>query len=168
MILFHCIINVNGENVQRFNLTKITTYQAGAIQASMHRSLQQRCDELLKPFGITKMQWLIIGNTLDAGKNGIRVSDLAVKLSTTIPYLTTALNLLESRGIVARLANSQDARSRLIKVKPDFAKKCKHIETALRQGLRGSIYSEIKPEDFEVYMKVMYRLNEAHKNEREQ
>ena len=76
------------------DLGKITTYQAGVAQAAMHRVLQKLCDNILQPFGISKMQWLIIGTALDAGKHGVRISDLAAQLGTTMPYLTTTVNLL--------------------------------------------------------------------------
>ncbi len=142
------------------DLRNITTYQAGAVQASMHRLLQKQCDDILKPFGITKMQWLIIGTVLDAGKKGIRISDLADKLATTIAYLTTSINLLESRGMLVRKDNASDSRSKLITVKPSFVSTCEKIEETLRDGLRKTIYANIDPAEFRIYMKVMYQLNQ--------
>lgn len=143
------------------NLHEITTYQAGAVQASVHRSLQQLCDQILEPFGITKMQWLIIGHILDAGTEGIRVSDLAKNLSTTIPFITNAVNVLEARSLVARRDNQQDSRSKLLIINPNFAPRCEEIETALRKGLRETLYASIEPEDFKIYIKVLFQMNEA-------
>lgn len=144
-----------------FNLSEITTYQAGAAQASMHRRVQQVCDELLAPFGITKMQWLIIGNILEAGEEGIRISDLARKLATTVPYLTNAVNILELRGFAVKSLNGTDSRSRLVKVDSNFKKKCPQIEKTLRAGLREKIYREVDPQEFQVYIKVMRQLSEV-------
>lgn len=140
------------------DLSTITTYQAGAVQASMHRLLQKQCDIILKPFGISKMQWMIIGHVLDAGSSGVRISDLSARLDTTIPYLTTALHLLESKGFLSREGNAQDGRSKLITVSPAFIPKCHEIEHALREGLRKTIYANVDAADFRVYMKVMYRI----------
>ena len=78
-------------------LSNITTYQAGTVQAAMHRLLQKQSDEVLKPFGLTKMHWMIIGNVIDAGDKGIRMSDLASLLGTSLPYLTKAVNALEKQ-----------------------------------------------------------------------
>lgn len=144
--------------VDKEDLSSITTYQAGVIQAYMHRRLQKVCDEILRPFGISKMQWLIIGTVLDAGKDGIRLSDLAEKVGTTMSYLTNAVNLLESRGILVRRDNTQDTRSKLIVVDGRFKSKCNEIEVTLRDGLRKTIYSEVDPQEFRVYMKVMAKL----------
>lgn len=143
------------------DLGKITTYQAGAAQAAMHRALQKVCDDILKPFGITKMQWLIIGTVLDAGSKGMRVSDMAQSLGTTIPYVTTAINLLESRHMLLRIENDNDSRSRLVIIHPSFAPKTGDIEATLRNGLRKTIYAGIDVNDFRTYMKVLYQLKDV-------
>lgn len=139
-------------------LSKITTYQSGVTQAFVHRRLQKICDDILQPYRITKMQWLIIGTVLDTGQSGIRISDLAVKLGTTMSYLTNSVNLLESRGILERRNNSSDTRSRMIVVDKKYIKTCAVIEAALRKGLKKSIYSRIDPAEFAIYIKVMNEL----------
>lgn len=148
--------------MNNIDLSKITTYQSGATQAFVHRELQKICDEILRPYKITKMQWLIIGNVLDTQKKGIRVSDLAEKLGTTISFLTTSVNLLESRGILKRLDNVSDTRSKLIVVNKHYVPRCQEIEATLRGGLRNTIYSEINPTEFRIYIKVLTEL--AHVN----
>jgi DNA-binding MarR family transcriptional regulator len=141
-----------------FSLRDITTYQAGAIQASVHRTLQKHCDEILKPYGITKMHWLIIGSIIDSGEQGARITDIAKKLDTTLPYLTNTLNVLEARQIVTRANNQGDSRSKLVKIDPTFLPQCAEIEKTLRDKLRESIYAQIDPAEFLTYMKVMHQL----------
>lgn len=141
-------------------LQDITTYQAGIAQAAAHRTLQKYCDHVLKPYGITKMQWLIIGTVLDAGPNGIRISNLSQMLGTTMPYMTTSVNLLELKNILARSSNKQDSRSKLVTVSSDFAAQCEEIEMTLRDSLRRTIYADIDPTEFHVYMKVLFQLRE--------
>lgn len=142
-------------------LRNITTYQAGATQASVHRSLQKLCDRILEPFDITKMQWLIIGHVLDAGVAGVRISDLAQRLSTTVPYITTAVNILEARGYLTRKCNHLDSRSKLLVLNPDVISRCQAIEETLRKGLHGALYSQVDQAEFLIYMKVLYQLDEA-------
>ncbi len=146
------------------NLSKITTYQAGVQQASTHRILQKHCDSILKPYGISKMHWLIIGTVLDSGKKGMRITELADTLNTTMSYITTAVNLLESKKMLVRKDSSTDNRSKLISISPGFVRKCAEIETTLRTGLKKSIYAKIDEDDFLIYMKVMYQLSLVDKN----
>ncbi|MDQ3094164.1 MAG: MarR family transcriptional regulator [bacterium] len=151
------------KDMEKNELSKITTYQAGMVQAYVNRTLQKYCDEILSPFGISKMHWMIIGNVMDAGKKGVRISDLAENLGTTIPYLTTNVNILEKIGFLIRVDNKEDSRSKYIKVMPNQIAKCRKIEKTLREGLRKTIYATIDPEEFRIYMKVMYQLKSVDK-----
>lgn len=142
------------------NLSKVTTYHAGIMQATMHRKLQRFSDEVLAPYGLTKMHWLIVGTVLDHRATGVRITDLSKLLGTNLSYMTNTVNLLESRKILARMENTVDSRSRLITVHPKFSPQCKKIEASLRQALRDKIYSKIDVKDFQTYMKVMFQLGQ--------
>lgn len=139
---------------------QVTTYQTGAAQASMHRILQKYCDDILRRYGISKMHWLIIGAVLDAEtQGGIRLTDLSDKLGTTLSYVTTAVNLLESKGTLVRRHHGSDNRAKLIAIDPLFKPRCYEIEQTLREALRRSIYAKVKPEEFRIYTKVLFQLS---------
>ena len=138
---------------------KLTTYQAGIDQANMNRKLQKICDDILRPYGITKMQWLIIGAILDHDEEGVRLSELAEELGTSMPYLTAAVNQLEAREILQRQSNEKDVRSKLITVADDYKATCHEIEKTLRNGLRKTIYAKVDPQEFRIYLKVMSELS---------
>lgn len=152
-------------NPDEFSLGELTTYQVGAMQAAAHRALKKHGDELLKEYGITSMQWHIIGAVLDEGKRGARISELATKLDTTMAFLTTNVNLLELKGALERAENEKDARSRLIRVAPAFRPKCAEIEKALRVKLRNSIYSRLTPEELHTYIKATAKFAQIDSNE---
>ncbi len=147
-------------------LADVTTYQAGVLQASTHRILQKQCDLILKQYGITKMQWLIIGSALDSGAKGIRLTDLSKTLDTTISYITVSVNLLVSMGILSRTDSATDSRSKLVTVNKAFEDKCEEIEATLREGLRISLYADISPEDLATYIKVMFQISNLDKQNR--
>lgn len=149
----------NSNPKKESEISAITTYQAGILQSSAHRLLQKYSDEVLRPYGITKMQWMITGSVLDAGKDGIRITDLAKMLDTTLSYLTNTINLLESKGILQRTTNSQDERVKFVTVNPRFIPKCREIEKDLRAHLREVIYKDIAPEEFQTYMQVLHKLS---------
>jgi DNA-binding MarR family transcriptional regulator len=141
------------------NYTGVTTYTAGIMQASAHRLLQKYCDAVLSKYGITKNQWLVIGTVFDSGPKGIRMTELAAKLDTTQAYITTTINLLESKDILVRQAHENDTRAKMITIHPDFAPKCDDIEATLRESLRKYVYKNVSPEDFQIYMKVLSQLS---------
>lgn len=140
------------------NLHSTTTYQAGILQATAHRVLQKHSDQILKKYGITKMQWLIIGTVYDSGSKGIRLTELTEKLDTTMAYLTNTVNLLESKGILSRISDENDSRVKFITVSKKFRPKCNQIEKTLRDELRKTIYAKISPDDFVTYINVLEKL----------
>lgn len=140
------------------DLSTTTTYQAGVMQASVHRKLQKYCDEVLRPYGISKMQWLIIGTILDAGPAGVTITELAHKLDTGLPYLTNTLNLLQSKHIIERASNDDDSRAKMVTIADRYLDTATEIERVLRDKLRQTIYAHIDPSEFKIYMKVMYQL----------
>lgn len=142
----------------KFSLSTVTTYQAGVAQARAHRIVKHHTDHLLKDFNLTSMQWFTIGTVLDAGTDGVRLSDLAKELDTTLAYMTTTVNLLESRGILNKHSHPYDARTKIITVKPSYKKTCSKIERALRDRLRDIIYRHIDPQDMATHVAVLYEL----------
>jgi DNA-binding MarR family transcriptional regulator len=148
-------------NPDDFSLGELTTYQVGTMQATANRALKKHGDDLLKEYGITNMQWHIVGTVLDAGDKGARISDLARLLDTTMAFLTTNVNLLEARGILKRSENRNDARSRIVTVSPAFKPTCEKIESSLRAKLRSTIYTSISPEELRTYIKVLAKLAEV-------
>jgi DNA-binding MarR family transcriptional regulator len=105
------------------------------------------------------MQWFTIGTILDAGSEGIRISDLAKQLDTTLAYMTTTVNLLESRGIILKRTHEYDARTKLVSVNPSYKKNCKKIEESLRQRLRDVLYQNIDHDELTAYVSVLYKLS---------
>lgn len=145
-------------NAKKPRSTALTTYQAGVMQATVHRSLQKYCDQVLNQYGISKSQWLVIGTVLDHGSTGIRLSELAKELDTTMAYLTNSINLLESKNILIRTVSRNDTRAKYVTVNPSFASQCKEIEETLRVSLRKLMYSNVNNDDFRIYMKVLHQI----------
>lgn len=153
------------KSVKKKKYAAMSTYNAGVLQASVNRSIQKHCDAILKPYGISKAQWLLIGTVYDHADKGMRISDLAVRLGTTLAYLTNTINLLESKKILKRTGKEGDNRAKLVTVHPKFASKCDEIEEVLRKGLRKKVYSQVSQEDFETYMKVLNQLSYTYSDE---
>ncbi len=109
------------------------------------------------------MQWLVIGTILDSGEKGIRITELAKEMGTTLSYLTNTVNLLESKNILQRVVHLEDTRSKFVSIKPSYVETCQEIEPYLRQRLRESIYSSVTLEEFRAYMKVLFQLSTVDK-----
>lgn len=153
-------------STHQLNLSDIPTYRVGALQAAANRALKKHGDELLKDYGITSMQWHIIGAVLDAGEQGARISDLATTLDTTLPFLTNNVNILELKGLLCRTSHSKDARAKMVKISDDFRPKCAEIENALRARLRESLYKQITPDELRTYIQTLVKFSNVDENKK--
>ncbi len=141
-------------------LASTTTAQAGVIQAAAFRILKRFTDKCLEEYHISTTQWFIIGTVYAAGPEGIRLTELAKQVDTTLSFLTNTVNLLESKGYLARAEHSTDSRSKTIYVPTAMRPKCEMIERELRAKMRDGLYRNIKPADLQIYLKVLFQLSQ--------
>lgn len=147
-------------NFSEKDISQITTYQSGVAQAAAHRLVNRVVTDFLLTYGLTPMQWFTIGFIYDCGDEGIRPSDLAKALNTTMPYITTTLSTLEARAIITKKTHLQDNRIKLISVVPSYRKTVTEIESGLRIRMRDELYAEdkISRQELSAYIRVLYKI----------
>ena len=139
-------------------LSSISTYESGVVQSTAFRVLGKHVTEILKKYDISMMQWFVLGTIYSSGTGGIRLTDLAKKVDTGLPFLTNLINMLVQKGMVYRVSNVDDSRSKFVVVTPSFSPKCRVIEKDLRKNLRAKLYQHISQDDLRTYIKVLYQL----------
>lgn len=139
-------------------LQEITTYQAGAYHARGFRALKQLKNRILEPYGLTMMQWCVLGLIKDAGKTGIRTTALAESLDTTQAFITNTANILEVKKLVSRKADTKDSRAHFIVFNTRHEKLVAEIEQVIRSELRKTLYKKVTPDELQVYMNVLAKL----------
>lgn len=142
-------------------LSSLSTYEAGALQASAHRNLQKYSDEVLHPFGITKIQWLIIGSVSEADNGYVEPAELAELLGTTRLCMDESIEQLVSKSILHRHGVGPDIQPQAVRIDSTFTPKIVQIENVFRDTLRQKIYAKVSPEDLRTYMRVVYRLSKV-------
>ena len=147
-------------NQSNIDISQIATYQSGIAQASAHRIINRVVSDYLLKHGLTAMQWFAIGTIYDAGSEGIRLSDRARKLSTTLPFFTNLVALLESKGIVRKVAHAGDSRIKLVSVSPKYRRTVEVIERELREHMRTTLYADdgISRDELQAYITVLYKI----------
>ncbi len=142
------------------DITQTTTYRSGIALAAAHRSITRVVSDYLLQYELTAMQWFIIGYVYDHGKEGLRLTDLTNVLHTTLPYTTTTINLLESKGIVLKKGHSTDNRTKLVSINPSFHKTIDVIEKGLRKELREKLYNadNVSRDELETYITVLHKI----------
>jgi MarR family transcriptional regulator, transcriptional regulator for hemolysin len=139
----------------------LTTYQTTVTQARAHRAIKAKTSYFLREHNITMMQWAIIGSLYESGAAGMRVSDLATQLDTSLAFVTTTLNVLEAKGIVERKNHTQDSRAKLVHLTAAFAPKVSMIEKELSVKFREWLVPAIGNEDLATYMRVLGKIAQS-------
>lgn len=162
LTIFCSIIKLmaKSQEFSEIDISQITTYQSGIAQASAHRIINRLVSDYLLKHGLTAMQWFALGTIYDAGDQGIRLSDLTRKLSTTLPYVTNMVALLESKGTVRKIAHGGDSRIKLVSVAPKYKRTVENIERELREHMRTNLYEQgvISREELQSYTSVLYKI----------
>lgn len=139
-------------------LTDTTTYQNTLTQARAHRAIKTKLSYFLRPHNLTMMQWAIVGSLYDAGDTGLRVSDLAKQLDTSLAFVTTTLNILEAKGIVQRDHHAQDNRAKVVRLTKDFRAKVPQIEVDVVAHLRDWLVAPIGESKLQTYLEVLTKI----------
>lgn len=142
------------------DISQISTYQSGVAQATAHRLVDRVITDHLLPYGLSRMHWLTLGFIYDAGQAGVRISDLARQLDTTMPYITNTLAVLESRNMVRKISHEADNRIKLVSIDPAYKSTIEEIEASLREHLRTHLYADrgISRQELATYIHVLYKI----------
>lgn len=147
------------------DISQITTYESGVMQSTAHRILGRINSDYLSQYGLTPTQWFIIGFAYDAGSKGVQLSTLKGLLDTTMPFITTTVNHLESKGILHKLSDTDDSRVKIAVLNAKYKKTVEKIEAGLREELRTQLYrtDNISREELSTYIRVLYKIAQASK-----
>lgn len=139
-------------------LPDATTYHNTLTQARAHRALKTKLSYFLRPHNLTMMQWAIVGSLYKAGETGMRVSDLAAQLDTSLAFVTTTLNVLEAKNIVQRDHHAQDNRAKVVRLTDEFKPKVPVIEQEVAEKLRDWLIPAVGHDDLETYINVIHKI----------
>lgn len=140
--------------------TDIPTYRAAVAQSRAQRALKIKVSELLKQHGITMMQWSIIGLIFEAEKPGLRISDLAKELNTSMAFITTIVNILEAKGVVQKSSHERDSRAKVVRLSDEFKPKVGEIERLMHAQLDEWLATRANKNDVSTYFTVLSKLAE--------
>lgn len=142
-------------------LSNTPTYRTAVTQSRANRAFKSKMADLLKRHNITMMQWTIIGLVSDSGKDGLRISDLANELDTSMAFITTTVNMLDAKGMVQKSSHERDSRAKLVRLAEDFRPKVAAIETDLHAHMQKWLAEKTNAKDLATYFAVQSIIAEA-------
>ncbi len=137
-------------------LSQLTTYNVGLMQAQAYRALSNYMTECLRPYGLAMAEWSTLGRICDS--EGLRVSDIAEQLSVATPRAIILIHQLERRGYVQRRPATTDKRVVVIAATPAGSAKKTEVEQVIKENMRYFMLG-VKPKDLIAYIKVLQFLS---------
>ncbi len=147
--------------VTTMELSDLHTYQVAVLQSRGNRAFKSKMSQFLRNHDITMMQWSIIGLVSDSKDSGIRISDLATELDTSMAFITTTVNMLEAKGIVQKAGHERDSRAKLVRLSANFVPKVKAIEAELHTQVAQWLQAKVEAKDLADYLRVLTTIAKA-------
>lgn len=141
--------------------TNSPTYRMAVTQSRANRAFKLKMAQLLRQHGLTMMQWTIIGLVHDGGKDGLRISDLAQELDTSMAFVTTTVNMLEAKGMVQKSSHERDSRAKLVRIVDAFKPKVAEVERDLYAHIEKWLGEKVNAKDLATYRQVLGAIADA-------
>jgi DNA-binding MarR family transcriptional regulator len=113
----------------------------------------------LKEYGLSSIQWLVLGVISGATTDGgIRVTDLATLFDVKTTYITSVLNSLRAKKYVETRYDPRDARVRLAIVTSTGAEQVTLIEKSMRKEIVRLLDGVVSGQDLEKYVQSLKKF----------
>jgi DNA-binding MarR family transcriptional regulator len=110
------------------------SYNYSILLTKAYRTLRMRVYSCLNKYDLIPTHWSLIGLVYRA-KTGITLSYAATELGVKLPLVTIMVDFLAKRGLIERVANKADGRSKLLVPTKQGAALVSQIEKELTQSL---------------------------------
>jgi DNA-binding MarR family transcriptional regulator len=143
------------------SIKKPAMHELGMAHVSVNRNLNEFYQVVLRRYGLTTIEWLILGAVADASVDGtgIRVTDLANVFSVKSTYMTTTLNALRERDFIETRFDATDARVRLAHITAKGTKQVSSIEHHMQKEISHLLGGAMSGDEFEKYATVIKKLS---------
>ncbi|MBI3572898.1 MAG: MarR family transcriptional regulator [Candidatus Kerfeldbacteria bacterium] len=132
------------------------SYRAGLLQAKVYRLLKVTTAQLLKPDGISTLDWALLGILADH-RRGMQSKSLAAKLGVDAAFITVLVRALETQGLLTRSVDQHDRRIKIITLTRAGQSFVKRTDVRLRKGIRPLLRG-ISAKDLSTYLQVLIHI----------
>lgn len=129
-------------------------YNACLQHSRADRVLRLVVAKRLEQFGVTMMEWLLIGVVRNGPKDGMTMTEVAVALDVTLPQVTALTANLIKQKLLKQKVSRQDRRSRSMTITKFGTKTFDAISADVDTVLTDWI-SSVSKERFSDYLAVI-------------
>ncbi len=120
-------------------------------------------NQLLVPYQLTNSQFRILMTLYKAPACSVRQADIEAAFSMTNPTVTGLIHKLEKNGLVKRVENPKDKRSKFLAL-TEYAENKKSEFIALADSLEQEMTDGLSEAEVEVLAGLLTKVIETHTN----
>lgn len=132
------------------------SYNYSILLTKAYRTLRTRVYSCLEKYELIPTHWSLIGIVYRA-KTGVTLSDVATNLGVKLPLVTIMVDFLEKKGLIDRVANKADGRSKLLMPTKDGITIVSTIEKELTESLKP-LLNGVSPEQMNAFQSVLQSI----------
>lgn len=143
-------------------LHQTKSYEIGMADMLCSRRLHTLRQQILMDYGLTTMEWFVLGTIYDAHKaGGIRITDLASRFSVKSTYITATVNGLKQKNLANAYVDKEDARARLVVVTKKGIEQVPVIDGKLQAATEQLLAGIVSEKDFAAFLHTIKELAKA-------
>lgn len=140
--------------------------ERGKVSVLIKRSaliFDKYANQLLQPYQLTGSQFRILMILYKAPACSVRQADIETAFSMTNPTVTGLINNLEKKGLVQRVENPKDKRSKLLALTEEAESKRMEF-IALADSIEREMTDGLSEAEAEVLAGLLMKIIEKHEN----
>ncbi|HJP96156.1 MAG TPA: hypothetical protein VJ843_02165 [Candidatus Saccharimonadales bacterium] len=138
---------------------KSKSYEVGIAHMLLTRKMGNLRNTILEPYQLSSVEWFVMGIVLSkSADGGIRITDLAALFDVKTTYITAIVNKLKALDYVNAVADSTDARVRLVVITKKGAKAAETIETKITGAAEKVLQGKVTEDQLAGFFMVMHEL----------
>jgi DNA-binding MarR family transcriptional regulator len=139
------------------DFAKVPTYEVCLVLVRSQRNVRALLQRLLKPYGLSMNEWLLLALIQEAPPGTLDMNELAEQLDVGKPHVTALFSDLLAVNYVEQSTDPKDKRRKIVKITEHGTEVLKDVETVAKTGLDNWL-GEVPQEEFDQFLKVSTQL----------
>ncbi len=139
------------------DFAEVSTYEICLTLVRSQRNVRAFLQRLLRPFGLSMNEWLLLSLIHDAPPSTLDMNELAEQLDVGKPHVTALFSDLQAVNYVEQTVDSKDKRRKIVHITDRGREVLIEVNAVTKEGLQSWI-GDIPAAEFEQFLKITVKL----------
>ena len=135
------------------DFAEISPYQICLILVRSQRNVRAFLQRLLRPFGLSMNEWLLLSLIQDAPPGSLDMNELAEQLDVGKPHITALFSDLQAVNYVEQTVDPKDKRRKMVHITAHGSTVLQEVNAKTKEGLLSWL-GDIPVNNFDIFLKI--------------